>query len=95
MCTPTLLEETPAPGEAFAAPEEPADRTTPAVMNVESMSKNEKEKVRRLCTPKKYSGNLDVPKDIAELWNSNGGKEKLFNMWAKSGGIKAGRAWVA
>lgn len=63
MCTPTLLEETPAPGEAFAAPEEPADRTTPAVMNVESMSKNEKEKVRRLCT-------VALPRNTRATWMS-------------------------
>ena len=76
----------------FPVPSEPAERTTPAVIDVHSMTKLEKEKFRRLVTPKKYSGNLDVPKDIADLWNSPGGKEKLCSMWAKSGGIKAGHS---
>ena len=33
-------------------------------------------------------GKVEVPQDIAEMWNAPGGKEKLFQLWAKSGGIK-------
>lgn len=60
----------------------------PVVLDGKNLSKNEKEKVKRLCTPKRYSGKVEVPQDIAEMWNAPGGKEKLFQLWAKSGGIK-------
>ena len=67
-----------------------SERIEPAVLHASTLSPNEKAKVRRIVTPKPASGNLDVPKDIFQLWNTKDGKEKLFAMWAKSGGIKAG-----
>ena len=64
----------------------------PKVMNFSDMTKLEKEKVRRCCTPKKGSGNLEVPENIFEMWKDAGkGRDNLFRMWAKAGGVKAGR----
>ena len=61
-------------------------------MNFSDMTKLEKEKVRRCCTPKKGSGNLEVPENIFEMWKDAGkGRDNLFRMWAKAGGVKAGR----
>lgn len=54
------------------------------------MTRADKEKVRRLVTPKPTTGNLSVPRDIFELWQTEKGKEKLLSMWCKSGGVKAG-----
>ena len=62
----------------------------PKVMSFPSMTKLEKEKVRRIVTPKKGSGNLEVPENIFEMWKDAGkGRDNLFRMWAKSGGVKA------
>ena len=62
----------------------------PKVMSFSSMTKLEKEKVRRIVTPKKGSGNLEVPENIFEMWKDAGkGRDNLFRMWAKSGGVKA------
>ena len=62
----------------------------PTVLHVATMTRNDKNKVKRIVMPKPNSGKLDVPKDIMEMWNSEKGREKLFEMWAKSGGMKAG-----
>lgn len=62
----------------------------PIVMHAATMTRNEKQKVARVCTPKGSSGHLEVPQDIFKLWNSKAGKEKLYALWAKSGGVKAG-----
>lgn len=62
----------------------------PAVMHVSSLSKLEREKVARICNPKRNSGKLEVPEDIHKMWNTEKGKEKLLQMWCKSGGLKAG-----
>ena len=67
-------------------PEE--ESTEPAVMHVGTMTRAEKEKVKRICTPKATTGNLEVPKDVFELWQTAKGKDKLFAMWCKSGGVK-------
>lgn len=69
------------------APEEP---DIPTVMHPKDMTRSEKEKVRRICTPKSTTGRLEVPKDIHEMWNSEKGREKLLSLWCKSGGLKAG-----
>ncbi|CAL1168484.1 unnamed protein product [Cladocopium goreaui] len=61
----------------------------PVVMHGATMNRNEKQKVARVCTPKGSSGHLEVPNDIFKLWNTKAGKEKLYALWAKSGGVKA------
>lgn len=61
----------------------------PAVLHVSTMTKYEKDKVRRVVTPKSTTGRLEVPRDIYDLWQTEKGKEKLLNMWCKSGGVKA------
>ena len=74
------------PSEAEDAEDEP-----PKVLRASDMSKLEKEKVRRIVTPKQGSGNLEVPENIFEMWKDAGkGRDNLFRMWAKSGGVKAG-----
>ncbi|CAE7313361.1 unnamed protein product [Symbiodinium sp. CCMP2592] len=67
------------------------DEEPPKVLNFHDLSKLEKEKVRRIVTPKRGSGNLEVPENIFEMWKDAGkGRDNLFRMWAKSGGVKAG-----
>lgn len=61
---------------------------TPAVMHVDTMTKYEKDKVKRIVTPKATTGRLEVPQDVFELWQTSKGKEKLLSMWCKSGGVK-------
>ncbi|CAE7299174.1 unnamed protein product [Symbiodinium sp. CCMP2456] len=54
------------------------------------MSKLEKDKVRRICSPKKGSGRLEVPENVFEMWQDAAkGRDSLFRMWCKSGGVKA------
>ena len=55
------------------------------------MSRTEMSKVKRIVQPKPNSGKLEVPKDIMNMWNTAKGKEQLFKMWVKSGGVKAGQ----
>ena len=62
----------------------------PIVLHVATMSRSDREKVRRIVTPKSTTGRLEVPKDIFELWQTEKGKEKIFSMWCKSGGVKVG-----
>ena len=65
----------------------------PIVLHVSTLTKSEKDKIKRIVTPKATTGRLDVPKDIYELWQTNQGKEKLFAMWTKSGGVKD-KGWL-
>ena len=61
----------------------------PRVLQAGTLSKNEKQKVRRIVTPKEGSGRLEVPENIFEMWqDASKGRETLFQMWAKSGGVK-------
>eukprot|EP00435_Cladocopium_sp_Y103_P027339 s550_g6.t1 len=60
----------------------------PAVMHVGTMSRAERERVKRIVTPKPTTGRLEVPQDVFELWQTPKGKEKLLSMWCKSGGVK-------
>lgn len=74
------------PAQADSDDDEP-----PKVLNFADMTKLEKEKVRRIVSPKKGTGNLEVPENIFEMWKSAGSsRDKLFRMWCKSGGVKAG-----
>ena len=83
----------PAPSKDGATQAESDDDETPKVLNFAQMSKLEKEKVRRIVSPKKATGNLEVPENIFEMWKDAGaGRDKLFRMWCKSGGVKAGLA---
>ena len=67
------------------------DDEPPKVLNFGTLSKLEKEKVRRICTPKRGSGNLEVPENIFDMWRDcSKGRDNLLRMWAKSGGVKAG-----
>lgn len=60
----------------------------PLVLHVATLSKSEKDKLRRIVTPKSTTGRLEVPQDIFDMWKTQQGKEKLFAMWCKSGGVK-------
>ena len=60
----------------------------PVVLHVATLSRYEKDKVKRAVLPKPTSGKCDVPSDISEMWNSPQGRQKLFTMWCKSGGVK-------
>ena len=63
----------------------------PRVLNSSTLSKAEKEKLRRIVTPKPGSGNLEVPENIFEMWeDASKGRDQIFKMWAKSGGVKVG-----
>lgn len=62
----------------------------PMILHVATLTKSDKEKIRRIVTPKSTTGRLEVPKDIFQLWQTEKGKEQIFNMWCKSGGVKAG-----
>lgn len=65
------------------------EQELPQIMHVSSMSRNEKNRVARIVTPKKYTGRLEVPQDIFKMWQTAKGKQQLFELWAKSGGVKA------
>lgn len=82
----TKMPDGPPPAEEHD-PAMPEGEAAPAVLHVATMGKNEREKVRRLVTPKSTTGNLAVPRDIYEMWETPQGKEKLLNMWCKSGGV--------
>ena len=77
-------------GEAGAG-DDGRDTDQPAILHVATMSRTEMSKVKRIVQPKPNSGKLEVPKDIMNMWNTAKGKEQLFKMWAKSGGVKAGQ----
>ena len=87
---PEPAQEVPMDGASPAAPAGDCDGEVeePIVLHVSTLSKSEKDKIKRIVTPKATTGRLDVPKDIYELWQTNQGKEKLFAMWTKSGGVK-------
>ncbi|CAE7231731.1 unnamed protein product [Symbiodinium sp. CCMP2592] len=77
------------PSAPSQAPDE--DSEIPRVLKSEALDKLEKEKLRRVVSPKKGSGTLEVPEDIFEMWKDAAkGRQTLFRMWAKSGGVKGG-----
>ena len=63
-----------------------------------TLTRTEKQKIKRVCTPKEHSGRLEVPENIFAMWEdtAKGGRDKLFHMWVKAGGVKAqsGSLWV-
>ena len=62
----------------------------PRVLDAKNLSRNEKQKLRRIVMPKQGSGNLEVPENIMQMWEEAGSKrDALFSTWAKSGGVKA------
>ena len=62
----------------------------PRVLDPKNLSKSEKAKIDRICRPKPGSGTLEVPENVMEMWNDIGnGRNKVFSMWAKAGGVKA------
>ena len=69
---------------------EEQEMAIPVVMHPKDMPRSEREKVRRICTPKSTTGRLEVPKGILQMWNTDEGREKLLSMWCKSGAVKAG-----
>ena len=77
------------------SPDEGDDSTDseyPRVLLSKTLDRNEKNKVRRICTPKSGSGNLEVPDNIFEMFQDAAkGRDTLYKMWAKSGGVKVGR----
>ena len=85
---PVTPEKNPKPGSEAV---EDSDMEVPKVLHADNLSKLEREKVRRIVSPKKGSGNLEVPENIFEMWKDAGkGRESIFKMWAKSGGVKVG-----
>lgn len=97
---PAELPQTPqcqSPSEAVpkaalpqAVPEVESAAEQPAVLHVLTLSKCQREKVKRIVTPKPTTGNLEVPKNVFEMWQTPKGKEQLLAMWCKSGGVKDG-----
>ncbi|CAJ1341569.1 unnamed protein product [Effrenium voratum] len=71
------------------APEEAEYDEPIQLLQSSSLSRSEREKLRRIVTPKINTGRLEVPSNIFEMWNSEKGRKKLMEMWAKSGGVKA------
>lgn len=67
----------------------------PQVLLAATLTRAEIMKIKRIVTPKPYTGNIEVPQDIIDMWNTEQGKQKLFALWAKSGGVKVGKrlAW--
>lgn len=63
--------------------------TEPKVIHALTLTQNEKNKLRRIVTPKPMTGHLEVSQDIFEMWQTKDGKQKLYAMWAKAGGVKA------
>ena len=76
------------------SPTDHEDEEAPQILHASTMSRNEKNKVARIVAPKKYTGRLEVPNDIFQMWQTPKGKQQLFELWAKSGGVKAGNARV-
>lgn len=80
---------------AAAADESPTSKEQdvmelPMIMTVKTLTRADKERVRRIVTPKPTSGRVEVPKDIIAMWNSEKGREQLLQIWCKSGGVKVG-----
>ncbi|CAE7278190.1 unnamed protein product, partial [Symbiodinium sp. CCMP2456] len=85
--TPVKPKPKPAAENNDASEAEGQDEEAPKVMRASDMTKLEREKVRRIVTPKKGSGRLEVPENIFEMWKDAGkGRDNLFRMWAKAGG---------
>ena len=64
------------------------EATEPAVLHVPTLTRAERERVKRIVTPKPTTGRLEVPEDVFQLWQTPKGKEQLLAMWCKSGGVK-------
>ncbi len=48
-------------------------------------------KFRRMCEPKRTSGDIEVPSDIHEQYMSKGqSRTRLFEAFIKTGGVKDG-----
>ena len=62
--------------------------TEPVVLHVSTLSRAERERVKRIVTPKSTTGRLEVPDDVFQMWQTPKGKEQLLAMWCKSGGVK-------
>ncbi|CAE7318528.1 unnamed protein product [Symbiodinium sp. CCMP2592] len=81
---------TKSPDSKKQATQDSDDDEAPRVIQFKDLSKPEKEKVRRICSPKKGSGNLEVPENVFQMWQDVAkGRDTLFRMWCKSGGVKA------
>ncbi|CAE7383534.1 unnamed protein product [Symbiodinium sp. CCMP2456] len=80
-----------APSEVTTNDDDSSEAEAPKVLKGDTLDKLEKDKIRRIVSPKKGSGNLEVPEDIFDMWKDAGkGRQKLFQMWAKSGRVKGG-----
>ena len=81
----------PAPKKRARSPSQesdPGDRV-PRVLHGSNLNRAEKNKLRRIVCPKEGTGRLEVPENIFEMWEDAAkGRKTLFNMWAKSGGVK-------
>ena len=79
------------PGDVEPAPEkaDESQEVSPEILHVVTLTKNQRDQIKRVVCPKRDTGRLEVPRDIYELWQTEKGKEKLFNLWCKSGGVKA------
>ena len=76
--------------QADVADEVETEVQEPRVMHALTLPQNEKNKVRRVVTPKPMTGHLEVSQDIFNMWQTKDGKQKLYALWAKAGGVKVG-----
>ena len=88
---PVTPVKNPKPGSTSSEVPDDDQSEAPRVLKSTTLDKLEREKVRRVVSPKKGSGTLEVPEDIFEMWKDAGkGRQTLFRMWAKAGGVKVG-----
>ena len=64
------------------------EATEPSVLHAATLTRAERERVKRIVSPKATTGRLEVPEDVFQLWQTPKGKEQLLAMWCKSGGVK-------
>ncbi|CAE7565453.1 unnamed protein product [Symbiodinium sp. CCMP2592] len=89
--TPAVTPTKPVPSKSAAsqkaaneAQSDDDDEEAPKVLNFNAMTKLEREKVRRIVSPKKATGKLEVPENIFEMWKDAGkGRDTLFRMWSR------------
>lgn len=65
-------------GSSTASTEQTHEREeeeAPVILHVATMTKSEKDKIRRIVTPKPSSGRIEVPEDVSKLWATPEGKD--------------------
>ncbi len=89
-------EKRPAKAQAPAEEVPEEENEEPCILHVATLTRNERDKVKRIVTPKITTGRLEVPQDIFDLWKTPKGKEKLFvvQVWRGEGQWAVKRAPV-